>query len=49
MPYKGFGKDVINKGPTLVKNYVKTYGSRFLKWAKTPVKKIKHSVFNRRP
>jgi len=36
MPYKGFGKDVIKKGPTLVKNYIKTYGSRFLKWARTP-------------
>tara|TARA_B100001105_G_scaffold188382_1_gene152796 strand:+ start:77 stop:211 length:135 start_codon:yes stop_codon:yes gene_type:complete len=40
MPYKGFTKDFT----TTVKNYVKTYGSRFLKWARTPYpedKKIK--------
>jgi hypothetical protein len=42
--YKGFGKDIIKKGPTVVKNYFKTYGSRFLKWARTPYpehKKVK--------
>jgi hypothetical protein len=29
--YKGFGKDLMNT----IKNYTKTYGSRFLKWART--------------
>jgi hypothetical protein len=43
--YKGFTKDLT----TSIKNYTKTYGSRFLKWARTPVKKIKHNIFNRRP
>ena len=28
---QGFGKDLMNT----IKNYTKTYGSRFLKWAKT--------------
>jgi hypothetical protein len=38
--YKGFGKDLMNT----LKNYTKTYGSRFLKWARTDYpedKKIK--------
>ena len=39
--YKGFSKDVIKKGPTVVKNYIKTYGSRFFKWARTPYPKDK--------
>ena len=40
MPYKGFIKD----STTTIKNYAKTYGSRFHYWAKKPYpedKKIK--------
>ena len=35
--YKGFGKDLARN----IKNYTKTYGSRFLKWARTPYPKDK--------
>ena len=45
--YKGFGKDVIKKGPTVVKNYIKTYGSRFFKWARTPYPKDKQITFKK--